>query len=246
MAIHARKIDTTIGYAAVAAYNTTRRATRPMGRATLVGGTVTVTGQTLRGDEIISLTRNTSAGTAGDLSAPSGSRTSTQFVIQSASGTDTSTVEWTIDTPVVHFDATSTPVFSDGRTPSSTTLQVTAVTATNLATSVALANDCKHVYTAHYADDVAHVIADTANLVAAADATDLATGITLANEVKADFNLHRVQAGIHLAGDAVNVVVAANATDQTSLNTLTNALKAALNLHVSMAAQGSSVKLLEP
>lgn len=73
-------------------------ATIQRGKATLGGGTATVTGVTLTANSRIFLTRNTPAGSAGDLSAPDASRnTSTgQFVINSASGSDTSTVDFEI------------------------------------------------------------------------------------------------------------------------------------------------------
>ncbi len=65
------------------------------GTATLVGGTVTVANITVTTKTKIILSRNTPGGSIGDLSAPSASRTAaTSFVINSASGTDTSTVDW--------------------------------------------------------------------------------------------------------------------------------------------------------
>lgn len=69
------------------------------GTATLVGGTVTVSAVALSATAVIQLTRNTPGGTAGNLSAPSASRvpgSSGSFVINSDSGTDTSTVDWRI------------------------------------------------------------------------------------------------------------------------------------------------------
>jgi hypothetical protein len=71
------------------------------GIATLVGGTVTVSGVTLTANSVVVHSRNTPAGTTGSLSAPSASRTvglngTGSFVINSSSGTETSTVDWTI------------------------------------------------------------------------------------------------------------------------------------------------------
>lgn len=70
------------------------------GTATLVGGTVTVTGTITAGSRIAH-GRNTGGGTLGNLSAPSASRTvgtagAGSFVIQSTSGTDTSTVDYIV------------------------------------------------------------------------------------------------------------------------------------------------------
>lgn len=63
------------------------------GTATLSGGTVTVANITITTKTKILLSYNTEAGTPGRLSAPT--RTAaTSFVIQSSSGTDTSTVDW--------------------------------------------------------------------------------------------------------------------------------------------------------
>ena len=67
------------------------------GTATLVGGTVTVSTTAVKTGSIIALTRNTPGGTVGDLSAPVASIVNaTSFVINSASGTDTSTINWQI------------------------------------------------------------------------------------------------------------------------------------------------------
>lgn len=73
---------------------------KSQGLATLVGGTVTVsTTQVLTGDRIV-LSRQTPGGTEGFLSAPTASITNaTSFVINSSSGTDTSTVFWMIYHP---------------------------------------------------------------------------------------------------------------------------------------------------
>lgn len=67
------------------------------GTATLVGGTVVVATTAITANSRIMLTRNTPGGTVGDLSAPSASRVvGTSFVINSDSGTDTSTVDWMV------------------------------------------------------------------------------------------------------------------------------------------------------
>jgi hypothetical protein len=67
------------------------------GTATLTAGAVTVATTAVTASSIILVTRNTPGGTAGDLSVPSASITAgTSFVINSASGTDTSTVNWII------------------------------------------------------------------------------------------------------------------------------------------------------
>ena len=67
------------------------------GTATLVAGTASVATTAVTANSRIMLTRNTPGGTVGDLSAPSASRVvGTSFVINSDSGTDTSTVDWMV------------------------------------------------------------------------------------------------------------------------------------------------------
>jgi hypothetical protein len=72
-----------------------------LGTATLVAGTVTVSGVNITANSKIFLGRNTPSGTLGNLSTPSASRVAGQggtgsFVINSSSGTDTSTIDWEI------------------------------------------------------------------------------------------------------------------------------------------------------
>lgn len=65
------------------------------GTATLVGGTVTVSTTAVSASSIIMTSRQTTGGTIGHLSTPTASITAgTSFVINSSSGTDTSTVGW--------------------------------------------------------------------------------------------------------------------------------------------------------
>lgn len=64
------------------------------GTATLVGGTVTVNTTRVHTNSIVLLQRKTAGGTIGDLTYTI--TTETSFTITSASGTDTSTVDWLI------------------------------------------------------------------------------------------------------------------------------------------------------
>lgn len=67
------------------------------GTATLVGGTVTVNTTAVAAGSLIFVSRNTAGGTVGHLNAPVASIVAaTSFVINSSSGTDTSTVNWWI------------------------------------------------------------------------------------------------------------------------------------------------------
>lgn len=68
-----------------------------VGTATLSSGTITVNTTAVTASSLIFVTCNTPGGTQGFLSVPTASITAgTSFVINSSSGTDTSTVNWWI------------------------------------------------------------------------------------------------------------------------------------------------------
>lgn len=75
----------------------------PRGTATLSGGSVVVTAThnlvPNRGPLAIAVAYNTISGTAGHLSVPNASRTSTTFTIQSDNAGDNSTVDWLVSPP---------------------------------------------------------------------------------------------------------------------------------------------------
>lgn len=71
------------------------------GTATLVAGAVTVANGAVRTQSLIMLSRNTSGGTLGYLSAPAASIVNgVSFGINSSSALDTSTVNWVILGPI--------------------------------------------------------------------------------------------------------------------------------------------------
>lgn len=208
------------------------------GKATLVAGTVTVTGVVLSPNSRIVLTSNTPGGSAGWLSAPVASRnTSTgQFVINSSNVADTATVDWQITNERFHLDAFDQTI--------------TAANATDLPTSITLLMQLKSVYEGrvqstamigHRTDADIHKAADTTNTISAADCVDLATAQTLANALKVAFNAHLTQSGVHYINDATNTVATANATDLPTTQALANALKTALNAHMADAPTGGSM-----
>ena len=93
--------------------------------------------------------------------------------------------------------------------------------ATDLPTSVALANALKASYNAHCASAVSattgvgvHLAADVTNPTAVVDATDLATASTLLNDIKSKYAAHRVLTTSHPIADATNAVATADATTQ--------------------------------
>lgn len=124
---------------------------------------------------------------------------------------------------------------------------ITIANASDLATSVALAEQIRVVYLKHLENTseggvLAHKVADPAPALVAA--TDLATGITLANAIKADYNVHRASTTYHYNADATNVVASADATDQSSLNTLLNEIKTDLNAHMISGPTAASIRLV--
>lgn len=122
---------------------------------------------------------------------------------------------------------------------------VTAANASDLATSLVLANEIKLRYAGHGVDALAHKAADGTNLITSPNATDLATAITLANEIKTDYEAHRVSTTFHHVADSTNAIAATNASDQSSLNTLLNELKSDFNAHIQAALAGSSVVIID-
>lgn len=114
--------------------------------------------------------------------------------------------------------------------------------ASDLPTSIALANALKALYNLHRVRTDAHVAADATNTLATADATDLTTCGALLNAMKTAFNAHVAQAGVHINNDT-NTVTAANfVSTQAEANTLANDIQTKLNAH--MARAFTSVKIV--
>jgi hypothetical protein len=120
---------------------------------------------------------------------------------------------------------------------------VGAANASDLATSLVLANQIMDVYRFHLADTLAHKVVDPEP--ALTKATDLTTAQTLANAIKADYNTHRASTTYHYTADATNVIASADATDQSSLNTLLNEIKTDFNLHMASAPAAKSIRMVE-
>jgi phosphoserine phosphatase len=105
--------------------------------------------------------------------------------------------------------------------------------ASDLATSLVLANEVRAAAIAHFAstgDQGIHMTAST-EVIAAPVATDLASAYVIANEVKADFTDHLDESGVHLKTDSTNTVTSADADSQAKLNTLLNEIKTDMNAH---------------
>lgn len=138
---------------------------------------------------------------------------------------------------------------TDPFAPVFTTVSVTAAAATDLPTTVTLANQLRGVLKMHLTDTSAHLKSDSVNdgyvdgyshfmdgysalQPAAFGVAQLVLASNILNVVKIAFNAHRTQSGVHVSNDNGNVVSTANATDLASAEALAIALKAALNLHM--------------
>ena len=165
-------------------------------------------------------------------------------LVQQYNALHQATIATTVDG--YHRDISGVPS-GDFSAPSSADLQVSADDATDLASSQALALNLKGVLSVHFADDQAHLIADTVNVTFEGDgyvADTLAHAEVLANQMKADFNAHLTQSGVHLNNDMGNTVVSADATDQGSLDTLLNETKVNVNAHILSGPTVGRVKLI--
>jgi hypothetical protein len=120
---------------------------------------------------------------------------------------------------------------------------VTSANASDLATSLTLANEIKGIYEDHVKDDAKHKLPLAITTLVAA--STLATGITLGNAIKTAYNIHRASTTYHYTADATNVVASADATDQSSLNTLLNEIKTDLNAHITSGPTGSLARLVD-
>ncbi|GAC1576973.1 MAG: hypothetical protein NVS3B7_10110 [Candidatus Elarobacter sp.] len=244
----ARRTAEAVAYAPAQGLTDTRRELVQAGTATLVAGTVTVSGATsLAAGSLVLLSVRTVGGTVGFLSAPSASFVAgTSFVINSSSATDTSVVSWMIVNPRVHAAVTAASVSADFRKPVATAATLVSATAVDLPTCLTLAGEATIKYAAHIADVVGHKVADVTNTLANAAPVDLPSLITWVNDWKAKQNAHVVSTTYHYNADSANVVATANATILSDSITLINAMATAYNAHIASAPAGASVKLIGP
>lgn len=148
-----------------------------------------------------------------------------------------------------HRDISGIPA-GDYRFPTSSNLQVTAATATNLATTLTMALNMQGVLKVHFADDVAHLIADTVNVALDGYSIDntnattqLSSVILMLNAAKVVFNAHLTQSGVHLNNDGTNTVATTNASDLATSITLVNAMKTKVNAHIVSGPTVGRIKL---
>jgi len=120
---------------------------------------------------------------------------------------------------------------------------VTVANASDLPTSLVLCNYLIGVYRFHFADLLAHKVADATSLPVVGAALDLTTAIAAATLIKASHATHIASTSVNYAADSTNTLLTATPTDQTSLNTFLNAAKTAINAH--MADGASTAQLRE-
>lgn len=144
----------------------------------------------------------------------------------------------------VHRDKTSVES-GTALSPASTAMTIDGY-ATDLASSISLANELKGKLAYHLADDSAHLIADDVNVNfdGYALASDLATVELLANAMKVDYTAHLSQSGVHLNNDSTNTITAADATDQSTSNLLLNDIATKLTAHMGNAGSVQRLVLI--
>jgi len=137
-------------------------------------------------------------------------------------------------------------VGGDYRNPNLTRSRITSAASSSEATAVALVNEIKADLNAHFADDIAHDTAVSAQITTADAVTgdSLVTALALANAIKAAYNTHLAAANVHFTNDGTNTIAAATATDQTSLNTMLNEMKTDINAHFASAPTGTWIKIV--
>lgn len=121
---------------------------------------------------------------------------------------------------------------------------ITAANATDLPTSLALCNNIIGVYRFHFADTLAHKLADATSLPALGAAIDLTSAQTAANLIKASLATHIASTTVNYAADATNTISSADATNQGTLNTLLNELKTDINAHMASGPAAASLRLV--
>lgn len=143
------------------------------------------------------------------------------------------------NTTPYHQDLTQTnaiPIL-DAKNVVLTTVTVAAAAATNLATTLTLANQVLAVLgNMHMPDGQVHVKADTVNnpiLNGYTPASTLATAEVLLNALSVLFVAHLTASGVHVHNDGTSYSgLSTPATDLTSSQNLANSLKAAVNTHM--------------
>lgn len=128
-----------------------------------------------------------------------------------------------------------------------------AADATDLPTSIILANDLRTKYLGHVVQSRVHLSDDVKNIDLPEESSDLNSALLLANGLKSSFNSHltatlREIQKVHSVDDTINSVSSVDATDLLTLITLLNELKMNFNAHrIQVGVHGSTLFIrLEP
>ncbi len=123
-------------------------------------------------------------------------------------------------------------------------MSVTAATATDLPTALVLTNNLIDIMTFHFADTLAHKVADATALPARGAAVDLASAITAANLIRTSWATHIAATTKHYTADATNTLASVASTDLASLLTLANEEKTKFNAHMLSAPAAASLRVV--
>jgi hypothetical protein len=133
------------------------------------------------------------------------------------------------------------------------TTAITAPNASEINSSIVLANQLKALLNAHYASACdastgigAHISADASNVIATADASDLTSVEALLNACKTSYEAHRASTVFHPTADGTHTITSATATDQGTSNTLGNEMKTDCSAHFAAAFGSQAIQLVSP
>lgn len=135
---------------------------------------------------------------------------------------------------------------SDYKNPAGSTDAVSAANASDLATSITLADAITAFCNRHAADDGAHKAAYSSAPIATTALSTLSDVQTRANAIKTWYETHRASTTYHPTADSTNTISSASATDQSSANTLLNELKTDINAHVASGFTSFNLRLVDP
>lgn len=134
---------------------------------------------------------------------------------------------------------------SNYKVPVGTTDAAASANASNLATSITLADELTALCNRHAADDGAHKAAYSAAPIAVTALTTEAHVVARANAIKTWYEAHRASTTYHPTADATNTIAASDATDQSSANTLLNELKTDINAHIAAGYTAFNFRLVD-
>lgn len=148
-----------------------------------------------------------------------------------------------------HADVTSA-TSGDFSAPVAAALTVATSTVDTLAKTITRANLLSQYMLVHFADALAHLVADTTNddtinlAELASTATQGQTNTRL-NLIQSAYNAHLIQSGVHFTNDTTNTDATTVASDAATSQALATALTTKFNAHIQAALGASAVRLIE-